>query len=381
MHLLEQASQSIKMKKVEGNKRPLEEKDSLEDPGNNNGLTAHEPAVAIPESPVAVVEVSVSMTERDQYAPESKRRKHNAITISQKQGVLQLIDEGKTYEEISRIYGIAPSTITGIKENRQQIIDLSLNVAPLSNQHMKLLKPRLSRNALILDQRLCEWIVSAQQRNYSVSGPKIVEKAKLVASKLNIEFKGSNGWLESFKKRHNISFRDFRRTSAPSSSILTTGDENEGEEVEGDDNLKEWERKILFAEVDPNTFNEGGSLLEGVNGAYSSDMDSESEVGDGNGKAIKKLVAEVADDAAKKGLLASSSKDISSKPRSYAQLRSLVPPPNGGEALQNAVQGLIGFTNYCDQYSDIAKLIGVSEPVKQLLRGIIYETSKLPSKK
>jgi len=49
------------------------------------------------------------------------------------------------------------------------------------------------------------WFSLARQRSVPVSGPMLQEEARLVAEKMGYrEFKASNGWLENFKKRHNL---------------------------------------------------------------------------------------------------------------------------------------------------------------------------------
>ena len=52
-----------------------------------------------------------------------------------------------------------------------------------------------------------ELFVSVGAKNYRVSGPMVQEYAKQVAQKLGkTQFKASNWWLESFRKRHQIVF-------------------------------------------------------------------------------------------------------------------------------------------------------------------------------
>ena len=52
-----------------------------------------------------------------------------------------------------------------------------------------------------------EWFVSVRVKNHRVSGPMVQEYAKKVTQKLGkTEFKASNIWLGSFRKRHEIVF-------------------------------------------------------------------------------------------------------------------------------------------------------------------------------
>ena len=46
---------------------------------------------------------------------------------------------------------------------------------------------------------------TGRERNIPISGPMLQEEARLIAERLeNSRFKPSNGWLQSFKARHNL---------------------------------------------------------------------------------------------------------------------------------------------------------------------------------
>ncbi|CAI6369824.1 unnamed protein product, partial [Macrosiphum euphorbiae] len=57
----------------------------------------------------------------------------------------------------------------------------------------------------IMDEWLYEWFVSVRSKNLPISGPIIQTEAMKLAEKMNVkDFKASNGWLEKFKKWHDI---------------------------------------------------------------------------------------------------------------------------------------------------------------------------------
>ena len=57
-----------------------------------------------------------------------------------------------------------------------------------------------------VNEAVYKWYLLARQRNIPVSGPMLQEEACEIATRLDpsTTFKASNGWLDSFKKRHNI---------------------------------------------------------------------------------------------------------------------------------------------------------------------------------
>ncbi|GBL54409.1 Tigger transposable element-derived protein 6 [Araneus ventricosus] len=57
-----------------------------------------------------------------------------------------------------------------------------------------------------------KWLRSARAKNIPVSGVLLQAKARELGESLGLEtFKVSNGWLEKFRTRHNISFKQICR--------------------------------------------------------------------------------------------------------------------------------------------------------------------------
>ena len=58
-----------------------------------------------------------------------------------------------------------------------------------------------------INKLIWEWFKDMSRRKLPISGPMLQGKALQFAKDLgNAEFRGSNGWLESFRKRNNIAF-------------------------------------------------------------------------------------------------------------------------------------------------------------------------------
>ena len=59
-----------------------------------------------------------------------------------------------------------------------------------------------------LENAMLKWFAAMRDRNISLSGPVLLEKAKQFADQLGItDLKQSTGWLDRFKERHGIAFK------------------------------------------------------------------------------------------------------------------------------------------------------------------------------
>ena len=56
-----------------------------------------------------------------------------------------------------------------------------------------------------MNEALWDWYVICRNSNIPVSGTMLQEEGLMIAEKMGISgFAASNGWLESFKKQHNL---------------------------------------------------------------------------------------------------------------------------------------------------------------------------------
>ncbi|GBM78059.1 hypothetical protein AVEN_154021-1 [Araneus ventricosus] len=56
-----------------------------------------------------------------------------------------------------------------------------------------------------MEEAVLKWIHTMRDKNVPISGPFLIEKAPKFVKALGYdEFRGSNGWLEKFKRRHVI---------------------------------------------------------------------------------------------------------------------------------------------------------------------------------
>ncbi|GFX44672.1 tigger transposable element-derived protein 6 [Trichonephila clavipes] len=153
--------------------------------------------------------------------------KRKALSISDKLNILKKYDEGckanKKQKEIAEELGIAPSTIRTVLKSR---VDIEKNVGGTKRQKLKHAKHE------DLEKVLVEWFQQkkARSNNYPLSGGVIMEKAKEIASHLNItDFCGSTGWLDRFRNRHGIVYRQIS---------------GEAEAVNEDD-ISSWKNNVL----------------------------------------------------------------------------------------------------------------------------------------
>ena len=125
--------------------------------------------------------------------------KIEAIRLREEEGL-----SGRSIMEIMNLHGFkcGKTQVQNILKRKNEWIEQYAQNVPLSRKR----KLRKTGNEEI-NHKVYEWFEEAIDRMIPVNGPMLQQKAVEIARELSItEFKGSNGWLESFRKRHSISF-------------------------------------------------------------------------------------------------------------------------------------------------------------------------------
>jgi hypothetical protein len=121
-----------------------------------------------------------------------------------------LIDKGVSHRTTAVQFGVAKSTIGNINKNRDAIMQ-SWEQNCSNERKRKLRKTDNEAVNLITLQ----FFQKCHAMDIPITGPMLQTKAKEIAQRLHVEnFQPSNGWLESFKTRHNIYFRFLSGESA-----------------------------------------------------------------------------------------------------------------------------------------------------------------------
>ncbi|XP_037508922.1 tigger transposable element-derived protein 4-like [Rhipicephalus sanguineus] len=125
------------------------------------------------------------------------------IELSRKAEILSEVRAGKlTITEIARKFRIAKSTLTGIIKDGARVT-AALNDGDFTSKRKKM---RTAAHKSLEDVHLA-WIQCARSANLPVNGIVLKAKVEEIALKMDIEFACSDGWLDRFRKRHELVFR------------------------------------------------------------------------------------------------------------------------------------------------------------------------------
>lgn len=127
--------------------------------------------------------------------------KRKAVCLDTKLEVIKALESGQKKSEVAKQFNLVYSTVNTIWCARAKI-----ETACEKNQNRQTKKLRKPSHE-DLDEALLKWFIQQRSFNIPVSGPILKIKADQLAGMLRIEnYDCSHGWIERFKKRHNINF-------------------------------------------------------------------------------------------------------------------------------------------------------------------------------
>uniref|UniRef100_A0A3B3Q6Q4 HTH CENPB-type domain-containing protein n=1 Tax=Paramormyrops kingsleyae TaxID=1676925 RepID=A0A3B3Q6Q4_9TELE len=130
----------------------------------------------------------------------SLKRKLDNQTLEKKYEIIQQLEKGTKPAHLSRQHGIPANTISGWKKKADVI--KQMYEKSVFDPERKRFRAAVHKD---VDDALLQWFTNTRAKNLTVNGPLLMEKADILAAKLgHSDFKASQGWLDRFKKRHNI---------------------------------------------------------------------------------------------------------------------------------------------------------------------------------
>lgn len=146
------------------------------------------------------------------------KKKKTALTVEFKRTVLKHLEDNPLKKKIAiaKEFNIPPTTLATIIKNKDKYDE----TGGLS----KFCKRAKTGEFADVDEAVLKWLKQCRDKNLSIGGPILQEKAQHFAEQLGHNgFRASNGWLEKFKKRNDIVFK---KVCGESASVDNTVCEN-----------------------------------------------------------------------------------------------------------------------------------------------------------
>ena len=155
------------------------------------------------------------------YRIMAMKCKRNELSLKRKVEVIEYLRKhhGSSSRTVAKDFDCGKTQIQSIIKNQGVILDeYERNGSENRERH------RVTEFTEV-NEALYKWYCFVGERNIPVSGPLLKEEALQIAKAIdpNTSFKASNGWLESFKKRHNIKQMTVSREWKERAKVLLSG--------------------------------------------------------------------------------------------------------------------------------------------------------------
>lgn len=138
----------------------------------------------------------------DRKKGDNKPIQRSRLTLKDKFKLIKDHDDKFTIEQLKEKYKCGKTAVYEIIKNKSAIVDEYLSAQNVGAK-MKIRSSKFD----VINELTFDWLTQALSKNLPISGTLVQEKAKEIAIENgDHEFKASNGWLESFKNRHQLTF-------------------------------------------------------------------------------------------------------------------------------------------------------------------------------
>ena len=146
--------------------------------------------------------VSLTTSKNKGKMPQNKiSPKRISLTFAQKHELCfrKVNEPSIKNKELAEIYNVSEGCISNTLKKSQKWLEID----PQSPEAQG--KRQVMMNFPEIEEALTLWILKALESGVNISDQVLHEKAMIFASLYKVEnFKGSNGWIDGFKKRHNL---------------------------------------------------------------------------------------------------------------------------------------------------------------------------------
>ncbi|GFU06081.1 uncharacterized protein TNCV_4076541 [Trichonephila clavipes] len=155
--------------------------------------------------------ITVNVDLSRESSDESSFKKYKCLTISEKQRVIESVEEGEKKIDVAIAFEIPLSSLSTILKNKEKIFSASS-----SRVRKRVSKGNFPR----LEQYLVSWMRQCREQNLiPMGGSLLKEKSKAFTKELGIEFSASERWLTNYKKMNGIVFKKKRAGKAQVSTL------------------------------------------------------------------------------------------------------------------------------------------------------------------
>ena len=130
------------------------------------------------------------------------KRKYTHKTLREKCQALKDPERVGSNKDVAAKYNVPKNTLSSWVRNKEKLFDTLKKGTNVKRQKLK------SDNHELVDQAIFNWFLNMRSQNVPLLASMIQEEAVIYAKELNTEnFQASDGWLQRWKERKNISFK------------------------------------------------------------------------------------------------------------------------------------------------------------------------------